>query len=97
MLACLAVVARLLDDFGGHPVGRPDEGVALGHGARQLRSHPEVRQLHLPGLRQQDVPALDVAVHLHMAARMPRRPSALESMRQALEGDRLTSIQHAMP
>ena len=44
--SCLAVVARLLDDFGGHPVGGPDEGVALGHSARQLRGHPKVRQLH---------------------------------------------------
>lgn len=63
--SCLAVVAGLLDDFRGHPVRGPDEGVALGHGARQLRGHPKIRQLDLPALSQQNVPALDIPMHLH--------------------------------
>ncbi len=60
----LAVVAGLLDDLWCHPVGRSDEGVALGHGVRQLRCHPKVRQLHLSRFCQQNVAALYVPVHL---------------------------------
>lgn len=60
----LAIIAGLLDDFRGHPVGGPNEGVALGHGARQLSSHPKVSQLDLPSICQQDVATLYVPVHL---------------------------------
>ena len=70
--ARLAVVAALLDDLGRHPVRRADERVALGHGGRQLRGHAKVRQLHRAALAQQDVAALDVAVHLAAPTQAPQ-------------------------
>lgn len=45
-------------------MGRADECVALGHGVCELRSYPKVCQLHLASLRQQDVAAFYVSVHL---------------------------------
>ena len=66
----LAVIAGLLDDFWGHPVGGADEGVALGHGVSKLGSHPKVRQLYLPRLSQQYVAALYVPVHLQQQAQL---------------------------
>ena len=63
-VADLAIISALLDDLRGHPVGGANEGVALAHGVAQLRRHPKVSHLHLPGLRQKDVATLDVPVNL---------------------------------
>lgn len=54
-LSYLGVVGGLLDDLRGHPERRSHEGFPLYLRVRQLTRHPEVRQLHLAVLRQQDV------------------------------------------
>lgn len=51
----LGVIRRLFDDLGGHPEGRADEGVAFDLGVGELPRHAEIRQLHLPLLREQHV------------------------------------------
>ncbi len=60
----LAIISALLDDLRRHPVRRADEGLALCDGGRQLCRHAKVCQLHLAGVTEQDVAALDVAVNL---------------------------------
>eukprot|EP00955_Chlamydomonas_euryale_P116839 366442-Chlamydomonas_euryale.AAC.4 len=60
----LLVITALLDDLGCHPVRRADECVELGHRVGKLRGDAKVSELHQPVLGQQDVAALDVAVHL---------------------------------
>ncbi len=60
----LAIVLADLNDLWRHPMRRADEGVALAHCVGQLRRHPKVGQLHLARLGQQNIAALDVAVHL---------------------------------
>ena len=47
-----------------HPVGRSDEGLPLPQRGGDLRGDAEVGQLDLALVREQDVGALDVAVHL---------------------------------
>mmetsp|Transcript_10753 Transcript_10753/g.20289 ORF Transcript_10753/g.20289 Transcript_10753/m.20289 type:complete len:328 (+) Transcript_10753:315-1298(+) len=47
----LPVVPALLNHFGSHPVGRPDERVSLRHGGRELGGDAKVRELHFPSLR----------------------------------------------
>lgn len=51
----LAVVARLLDDLGGHPEGGADEGVLLSHGGRELARDAKVGELDLAGCGDEDV------------------------------------------
>ena len=60
----LAVVAGFLDHLRGHPVRGADEGVALRHGAGELRGDAEIGELDATALGEEDVAALDVAVHL---------------------------------
>lgn len=64
-LAYLAIIARLLDNLGCHPVRRAYERVAFGHGARHLSCHAKVCHFDLPSLCHQDVPSFDVAMQLH--------------------------------
>ena len=51
----LGIVGRLFDDFGRHPEGGADEGVALAGRVRQLTGHPKVGQFHVPVLAQQHI------------------------------------------
>lgn len=45
-------------------MGRADKGVSLAHGVGELRCDAKVRELDVPVVSQEDVAALDVAMHL---------------------------------
>lgn len=65
----LSIISALLYDLRRHPVRRTDEGVALGHCARQLRCYPKVCNLDSrsrapPMTAQKYVSTLDVSMDL---------------------------------
>lgn len=57
-----AAVFLLLDDFGGHPVGRADHGGAFGFLLGELGAEAEVGYFDGAGRGEQDVVGFDVAV-----------------------------------
>mmetsp|Transcript_36260 Transcript_36260/g.86441 ORF Transcript_36260/g.86441 Transcript_36260/m.86441 type:complete len:289 (+) Transcript_36260:994-1860(+) len=57
-----SVVVRLLDNLRRDPEGTPHDGLPLVDRVRQLGRNAEVGELDVPVVRQEDVPALDVAV-----------------------------------
>lgn len=77
----LEVVASLLDHFRRHPEWRSNESIALRLDVDQLGRHAEVRQLHLPGIREQHVGSLDIAVNLAFGVEV------VQSLQQLLTDD----------